>query len=184
MIMLFASTKDGGIGTDKGLPWKCPLDLQDFQRTTMGQIVVVGRKTYESIPNGLPGRIKVMLTHTPTDPFAAQSDVIRVTSVDSVLKTIESIRAVANDLHLPQGKVYVIGGRETYMALRDHITEIHHTWIPDECVTEPATVHLHITDFIPVAEGWSLRAIHKLGHESGEVTIEKHIYRRKNPPGG
>lgn len=183
MIMLLASTKDGGIGTDKGLPWKCPLDLQDFQRTTMGQIVVVGRKTYESIPNGLPGRIKVMLTHTPTDPLTPQSDVIRVTSVDSVLKAIESIRTVANDLHLPQGKVYVIGGRETYMALRDHITEIRHTCIPDEYVTEPATVHLHIRDFIPDAERWSLRSIQKLGnvHESGEVTIEKHIYRRQNP---
>lgn len=62
--MIVAMTKDGLIGKDNSLPWNYPEDLQHFKDETMGSIVVMGRKTWDSLPiKPLPGRINMVLTN-------------------------------------------------------------------------------------------------------------------------
>ena len=59
-----ARARNGVIGRDGGLPWRLKSDLAIFKATTLGKPIVMGRKTWESLPKRpLPGRINIVLTH-------------------------------------------------------------------------------------------------------------------------
>lgn len=60
-------SKDMGIGNASQLLWRIPEDMQFFKDTTMGGVVVMGRKTFESIGNPLPGRKNVVLSSRPLE---------------------------------------------------------------------------------------------------------------------
>jgi dihydrofolate reductase len=63
--LIFARSKSGVIGVDGGLPWHLPEDLAHFKRTTLGCPVIMGRKTWDSLPpkfRPLPGRANVVVT--------------------------------------------------------------------------------------------------------------------------
>jgi dihydrofolate reductase len=68
MIAIVARSKNGVIGKDGGLPWRCKGDLQFFKRTTMGRKIVVGRTTFEGLPP-LQGRELYVLTRNPDARF-------------------------------------------------------------------------------------------------------------------
>ena len=64
--MIMAYTPEGIIGKDNKMPWHIPEDLQNFRKITTNNIVVMGRKTFESLPNGkLPNRINIIVTKFP-----------------------------------------------------------------------------------------------------------------------
>lgn len=60
--MIAAVARDGGIGKDNGLLCHIPADLKRFKALTMGHTIVMGRKTFESLPGLLPGRPHVVVT--------------------------------------------------------------------------------------------------------------------------
>ena len=60
-----AVAANGVIGRGGGLPWHLPEDLARFKRLTIGHVVVMGRRTYESIGRPLPGRTTIVLTRQP-----------------------------------------------------------------------------------------------------------------------
>jgi dihydrofolate reductase len=61
-----AVSKNGVIGRDGGLPWHIPSDLRRFKEITMGKPVIMGRKTWESLPRRpLPGRRNIVITRQP-----------------------------------------------------------------------------------------------------------------------
>ena len=64
-ILIAAVSENGVIGRDQQLPWCLPSDLQHFKHQTMGRTMVMGRKTFESLPGLLPGRAHVVLTRQP-----------------------------------------------------------------------------------------------------------------------
>jgi dihydrofolate reductase len=116
--LIFARARNGVIGTDNTLPWHLPEDLAHFKQTTLGQPVVMGRKTWESLPpkfRPLPGRTNIVVTRqrgwTSKGAMVAHS--------------IEEALA-----HCPtDAQVWVIGGAEVYaqaipLATRAVITEI------------------------------------------------------------
>ena len=116
--LIFARASNGVIGKDGGLPWHLPEDLAHFKRTTMGAPVIMGRKTWDSIPlkfRPLPGRVNIVVTRQ-ADWQAAGA--VRAGSL-----------AQACDL-CPVDKVaWVIGGAEMYaqaLPLADEavVTEI------------------------------------------------------------
>ena len=63
--LIVAMTSDRVIGKDGGLPWRLPADLKYFRDTTLGHVVVMGRKTYESVGKPLPGRTNIVVTRAP-----------------------------------------------------------------------------------------------------------------------
>lgn len=66
--LIWAQTTSGVIGADGGMPWHLPEDLRHFARTTAGSPVVMGRRTWDSLPEAfrpLPGRRNVVITGTP-----------------------------------------------------------------------------------------------------------------------
>src|SRR3954471_21586278 len=107
MIRLIWAQGDGGvIGADGGLPWHLPEDLKLFRELTVGSTVVMGRRTWESLPDRfrpLPGRTNVVLT---SDPDWAVEGARRVASVQQVLTEHETC--------------WVIGGGAVYAAFLPH----------------------------------------------------------------
>src|SRR4051812_24990929 len=108
--MVWAQAADGVIGADGVLPWHLPEDLRLFKALTLGSTVVMGRRTWESLParvRPLPGRRNVVLSST-LDAEEAGVEVAR--SVDDVL-------ALGGDL-------WVIGGGAVYAAFLPHAEEV------------------------------------------------------------
>ncbi len=87
MITIVAAVaRNGCIGKDGGLPWRLPEDMKRYRVITMGRVVVMGRKTWESIPEKfrpLAGRTNVVVTRQADYPLPA--GVERVGSLDAAL---------------------------------------------------------------------------------------------------
>jgi dihydrofolate reductase len=104
--LIWAQARGGVIGADGGLPWHLPEDLALFKRLTMGATVVMGRRTWESLPERfrpLPGRTNVVLT---SDPAWSADGASRAGSVAEVLGEHDSL--------------WVIGGGAVYGAFLPH----------------------------------------------------------------
>jgi dihydrofolate reductase len=65
ITLVVARSLDGVIGREGKLPWHIPADLKRFKAITMGTAMVMGRKTFESLPGLLPGRRHIVLTRDP-----------------------------------------------------------------------------------------------------------------------
>ena len=62
IVIVVARARNGTIGKDGTLPWRIPADLKRFKVLTMGSAMVMGRKTFESLPGLLPGRRHIVLS--------------------------------------------------------------------------------------------------------------------------
>jgi len=65
LSLIAAVARNGVIGAGGKLPWHLPDDLAHFKRITLGRPVIMGRKTWESLPRALPGRRNLVVTRTP-----------------------------------------------------------------------------------------------------------------------
>jgi dihydrofolate reductase len=118
MILIAAVAKNGVIGKDNALPWHLPEDLKHFKQLTTGQAVIMGRKTWESLPERfrpLPGRDNIVVTRNVG--FNAPG----ATVAHTLKAAMQNVGA---------GKTaYIIGGAELYthalpLAQRLELTEI------------------------------------------------------------
>jgi dihydrofolate reductase len=108
--LVWAEARGGVIGRGGGMPWHVPEDLAHFKEVTLGAPVVMGRRTWESLPprfRPLPGRENIVVTRNAA--WAADG-VVRAASVDEAL-------ALAADGF--DGRVWVIGGAEVFAAVID-----------------------------------------------------------------
>jgi dihydrofolate reductase len=65
ITLVVARAQNGVIGRDGKLAWHLPADLKRFKALTMGSVMVMGRRTFESLPGLLPGRRHIVLTRDP-----------------------------------------------------------------------------------------------------------------------
>jgi dihydrofolate reductase len=103
--LVAAVARNGVIGRDNAIPWRIPEDLARFRALTMGHAVVMGRKTWDSLPERfrpLPGRRNVVVTRNPE--WAADG-AERAASLEEAL-----------DLLRDEERVFVIGGAQIYEA--------------------------------------------------------------------
>lgn len=115
IVLIYARAANGAIGKDGTLPWHLPADLRHFKSLTMNKPMIMGRKTFESLPGMLPGRRHIVLTRREKwDSGEAE-----------VARTTEQALELAGE-----GDVAVIGGAAIYdvflpLAHRVELTEIH-----------------------------------------------------------
>jgi dihydrofolate reductase len=105
LALIAAVARNGCIGKDNALPFRLPEDLQHFRRVTMGCPVIMGRRTWESLParfRPLPGRRNIVVTRDP-GWYAEGAEPAR--SIDAAL----ALSAAAD-------KAFVIGGGQLYEA--------------------------------------------------------------------
>ncbi|WP_265529080.1 dihydrofolate reductase [Sphingomicrobium marinum] len=62
IMIILARAMNGAIGKDNDLPWHLPADLKRFKKLTMGSALIMGRKTFDSLPGVLPGRRHIVMT--------------------------------------------------------------------------------------------------------------------------
>ena len=128
LTLIAAVAKNGVIGKDNRLPWHLPADLRHFKALTTGHAVIMGRKTWESLPEKfrpLPGRQNIVVTRNAA--YAASGATVAGSLPDAVA-------AAAGE------EAFVIGGAELYqvallLADRLQLTEIDaefdgDTWFP------------------------------------------------------
>jgi dihydrofolate reductase len=114
IILVLARAKNGVIGVDGKLPWRIPADLRHFKQVTKGRPMIMGRKTFDSLPGLLDGRRHIVLTR---DANWAEEGAEIAHSPEAALK-------MANGPH-----VCIIGGAEIYrlflpLADRIELTEV------------------------------------------------------------
>ena len=126
MNVIVAADKNWGIGKDNKLLVSIPADMKMFREETSGKVVVMGRKTLESFPNGQPlkNRVNIVLT---SDKNYKVKDAIVVHDLDELHKELEQYNSE---------DVYVIGGESIYRQLLDecdvaHITKIDYAYDAD-----------------------------------------------------
>ncbi len=116
-----AVARDGVIGLAGGLPWRIPEDVRRFRELTIGQPVVMGRRTWDSLPEHfrpLPGRRNVVVTRNPTWHADGAEN---APSIDEALLLLEDAE-----------QVFVIGGAELYAAALPLADELLLTEIDSE----------------------------------------------------
>jgi dihydrofolate reductase len=163
IALVVAVARNGVIGRDGGLPWHISSDLKRFKEITLGKPVIMGRKTWESLPKRpLPGRQNIVITRQKG--FGAVG-AIAVADVQQAL-------AAAGDV----AEVAVIGGGEIYRlfwprAGRLYLTEVDMTVEGD-------------TSFPPVrADEWQEVAVehHPQGPKDSAAFTLRTLDRRKRP---
>ena len=115
IVLIVARADNGIIGVDGKLPWHLPADLRHFKQLTLGAPMIMGRKTFDSLPGLLPDRRHIVLTRNAdwTEDGA------------EVALSVEEAMRMANAPH-----VSIIGGAEIYRLFLPHadrieLTEIH-----------------------------------------------------------
>ena len=113
-----ARARNGVIGKDNAIPWRIPEDMKRFKAITMGKPIIMGRKTWDSLPKKpLPGRTNIVLTRDFT--FAPEGAIVVHSREDALIEA----RAGKPD------EIMVIGGAEIYLDFLPHASRIHLTEI-------------------------------------------------------
>ena len=115
IIIIAALARNGVIGIDNGLPWRLKADLQHFRALTMGNPILMGRKTWESLGRPLPGRRNFVVTRDAQ--FQAEGA--------EVFHDTEEAIASATDAD----RLFVIGGAQIYTTLLPRADQLELTEI-------------------------------------------------------
>jgi dihydrofolate reductase len=127
ITLVVARATNGVIGRDGGLPWRISADLKRFKALTMGSAMIMGRRTFDSLPGLLPGRRHIVLTRD-RDWSAAGA---------------ELAHSVGEALEMAGGEpVSIIGGAEIFELFLPHadrieLTEVHGDIIGDTVMADP-----------------------------------------------
>lgn len=118
---ILAMDQNQAIGKDNKLPWHLPEDLKFFKETTQGKIMIMGRKTFDSLGRVLPGRFHIVITRQNL-----KSDHERVVYVSSLDEAVKLARQM-----IPQWpeEVFIIGGAEIFKQSLELVDRIYLTKI-------------------------------------------------------
>ena len=125
MKLIVAVDKNWAIGKNNKLMWSIPADMKFFRETTQGNVVIMGRKTLESFPQGQPlkNRVNIVISRKPD--YQVKGAVV----VHSVEEAVEESKKY-------EGEVFVIGGESIYRAMLPYCdtalgTKIDHAFDAD-----------------------------------------------------
>ena len=152
--IIVAMSPEGAIGLHGKIPWRHPGDQRRFKRLTVGTTVVMGRKTWESLPKKpLPDRRNIVLTRTP-------------------IAGVECFPDLGSALASVEGDVWVIGGARAYEEAMRHADVIDVTYVPDP-VSHPEAVKFPAIDPTLFEEG------ELVPHEDAE-SLTRRVFRRRS----
>ena len=122
--MIFACDLNGAIGKDGDLPWHQATDLKHFKKITKGNIIVMGRKTWDSLPGKLPERRHIVLTRSNNKKS------LETSSFEEIIQLAKT------------ENIFIIGGGEIYHQFLDYVEVIHrtiiHTYVPNADTFAPS----------------------------------------------
>lgn len=115
---------DNCIGKSNSIPWYLPEDLQYFKKLTEGHIIIMGRKTFDSLPNGpLKNRLHIVISRNTVNYDSPNVIVTDMIHIFDVINTTRDIPGYKNK------KIFIIGGSEIYTLFIDYCAEIYITTV-------------------------------------------------------
>jgi dihydrofolate reductase len=118
------------LGKDGHLIWRIGNDMANFKRQTLCNVVIMGRKTYESLPNGEPLKDRVNVIISANEEFSVDSKFENVFIVKTIEDAVELCETLFDDKEL-----FVIGGESIYRQFMEKglVDEMRLTIVNDEC---------------------------------------------------
>ncbi|MFY9914187.1 MAG: dihydrofolate reductase [Nocardioidaceae bacterium] len=166
VTIVAAVAANGVIGSAGDIPWKLPGEQARFKEITMGQVLVMGRLTYESIGRPLPGRTTIVVTRqVDWQPAGGMPDGLLVAA------TVEAALTWGAEI---AAEVFVAGGAQVYAAALPLSDRLLITWVeasPDGDTFFPDVDWTQWTETSREPhEGWTLAAYQRLGGRTGQPT--------------
>lgn len=159
LSIIVAFANNYAIGKDNKLLWHISGDLKRFRTITMGHTIVMGRKTFESLPNGaLPGRENIVLTR---DVGFKAKDALVLHSIDEVLNYISN-----------KDEVFVIGGGSIYEQFWDLAHKLYLTVVHKDFEADVFLKHIDYSK-------WELVDKENFSCEGLEYSYENYIIKTK-----
>ena len=150
--ILVAVSPEGIIGKDNTIPWHYSADLKRFKRLTTGNTIIMGRKTWESLPiKPLPNRRNIVITRSSIE------DIECFQSIDDALQTCE-------------GDIWFIGGAGIYQEAMQKADIIDMTLVPDN-INGEGCIH-----FPKIGKEWEEKEIQMF---ENEPKLKRKIYTRR-----
>ena len=150
--ILVAVSPEGIIGKDNTIPWHYSADLKRFKRLTTGNTIIMGRKTWESLPiKPLPNRRNIVITR-------------------SSIKGIECFQSIDDALQTCEGDVWFIGGAGIYQEAMQKADIIDMTLVPDN-INGEGCIH-----FPKIGKEWEEKEIQMF---ENEPKLKRKIYTRR-----
>lgn len=125
MNLIVAVDKNWAIGKNNQLLVSIPADMKFFRQTTTGNVIIMGRKTLESFPNGQPLKNRVNIVITRNMDYQVKDAIV-----------VHSFEEAAEEAKKYDGEIYVIGGESIYRGMLPycklaHVTKIDHAYEAD-----------------------------------------------------
>ena len=121
LAIIVAVAENGVIGNGNQLPWRLSSDLKRFKAVTWGKPVIMGRKTFQSIGQALPGRTNIVLTR---DASFRPQGIMVVDDLDDAIDAAEKIARQNN-----ASEIMVAGGAEIYRQTFDMVDRLYMTTV-------------------------------------------------------
>lgn len=137
LAYIWAEDLTGGIGIDGHLPWHLAADLKRFKEKTMNHPMIMGRRTFESLPGILPGRKHIVLTHSNLD------------AIDSNVKVVHS-KEELDEWLTAQSKEQlsvIIGGATLFKMYRDQVDILYQTIVKENFQTDTQMPAINYANF-------------------------------------
>ncbi len=165
IALVYAISENGVIGKNGGLPWHIPSDLKWFKAVTLGKPVIMGRKTWDSLPRKpLPGRLNIVISRS-SGLYAEGA---------AIVADVTSAMMLAN--HGNPDEICVIGGAEIYCLFMPRATKIYLTRVLAEVDGDT---------FLPALDAAQWHVVEHQSHPPGEKdshAFETLVYERHVGP--
>lgn len=155
IVHVVAHDLNNAIGKENKLPWHVPTDLKHFHDITYNGIVIMGRKTYESIGRPLPQRDNIIISR---DIKLQPKGALRFGRIDTALAYAISLAKYKN-----QKQIFIIGGSELYKQTEPTVDKIEATLIKTEIDKPDAFYQVNLKNFSITKETESFDAKSKFG---------------------
>jgi len=138
-ISIIAAVADNfAIGKANNLPWHLPADLKHFRQLTTGHAVVMGKRTFESLPKGpLPNRKNIVLTSVMSE--GVNEGYFEADSLEDAVYLCER-----------EEKVFIIGGATVYKQCIDKVNTMYITWIHSTFSADTFFPQINLEDWVEV----------------------------------
>lgn len=133
---IVATSLNGIIGNNNKIPWTCKEDMKRFKNITTGNVVIMGRKTFESLDKPLKNRINIVITASqkeefieiivkdPGEEFSGATKLYKFNSLEKALEYVKKFK------HFK--KIFIIGGNTLYQQTLNICNDIYLTIIKEE----------------------------------------------------
>lgn len=139
--IIVAVDRNGLMAVNDRIPWRCSRDMQHFREQTLGNVVIMGRKTFQSLGKPLPDRTNIVVSRQ------AQPGVITCLSLDDAIQVAQQT--------CPTEDVYVIGGHNLYAEALPRADSLYLTLIHKDCLDTSAQSHTYFPKLAPLVLAWA-----------------------------